>query len=693
MMFHGGGGWWQYVRHDPNQKNPKIDRQLLRRVLSYARPYWGLVTTVLVTILISSVIGLISPLLFRDLIDNVIPNRDFTRLNWVAVALIGLPILSELIGVLNRWASSRAGEGIIYDLRQQMYAHLSRMSIRFFTNTKAGEILSRLNNDVVGAQSAITGTLPGVLTNLVTLITTLAVMLSIEWRLTLLSIVVVPLFMLPTRRVATILRDIRRQSMEYNADMSTIIGETLGINGAMLVKIFGRQRHEITRYENTNAKVRDIGVRQAMIGRWFFMAIGLTAAIGTALIYWVGGRLVLDGAITVGTIVAFASYIFRLYGPISSLSNIQVEIAQSLVSFERVFEYLDLPIEIEDKPNAVELNNVAGRLRFEDVSFSYLSADQDPTPDVSPTPNGHPAPTSLSLNPEGARGTNGHTNPDNHPSSQPSPLRGEGVAPLSLTGRGAGGEGKSPEGGIATISSRRWALHHVTFDTQPGQLIALVGPSGAGKTTITYLLPRLYDPTEGRITLDGVDLRDVTQESLAAQIGMVTQETYLFHDTVRANLLYAKQDATGRDVLVSDAELETAARAANIHDFILKLPNGYDTVVGERGYRFSGGEKQRIAIARVILKNPRILILDEATSHLDSQSEALIQAALEPLFKGRTSLVIAHRLSTILAADKILVFNEGQVVEQGTHDELMAKGGLYTDLYETQFRNPLPTEL
>ena len=678
MSFHGGGGWWQYISHDPSKKRPQIDRQLLRRVLTYARPYWGLVTVVLVTILFSSVIGLISPLLFRDLIDNVIPNRDFTRLNWVAVALIGLPILSELIGVFNRWASSRAGEGIIYDLRQQMYEHLQHMSIRFFTNTKAGEILSRLNNDVVGAQSAITGTLPGVITNLVTLITTLAVMLSIEWRLTLLSIVVVPLFMLPTRRVANILRDIRRQSMEYNSEMSTIINETLGINGAMLVKIFGRKRHEITRYGSTNAKVRDIGVRQAMIGRWFFMAISLTAALGTALIYWVGGRLVLEGALTVGTIVAFASYIFRLYGPISSLSNIQVEIAQSLVSFERVFEYLDLPIEIQDKPNAIELDKVEGRIRFEDVSFSYLTADQEPTPDILPATNGSPhLHASFSPTPAGHRTANGHPTPNDSATQRINDSTSQRVnEPLN----------RRIDESLTPITSRRWALHHVTFDTQPGQLIALVGPSGAGKTTITYLLPRLYDPTEGRITLDGHDLRDVTQESLAAQIGMVTQETYLFHDTVRANLMYAKQDAT-------DAEIETAARAANIHDFITKLPNGYDTVVGERGYRFSGGEKQRIAIARVILKDPRILILDEATSHLDSQSEALIQAALEPLFKGRTSLVIAHRLSTILAADKILVFNEGQVVEQGTHDELMAKGGLYTDLYETQFRNPLPTEL
>lgn len=658
MMFHGSGGWWQFIRHDPDQKKPQIDRQLLRRVLGYARPYWALVTVVLATILISSVLGLISPLLFRDLIDVVIPNRDFARLNWVALALIGLPILSELIGVLGRWASARAGEGIIYDLRQQLYEHLAHMPIRFFTHTKSGEILSRLNNDVVGAQSAITGTLPGIITNLLTLVTTLAVMLSIEWRLTLLSIIVVPLFMLPTRRVARILRDIRRQSMEYNSQMSTIIGETLSINGALLVKIFGRQRHEISRYAQINRKVADIGVRQALIGRWFFMAIGLTAAIGTALIYWVGGRLVLEGAITVGTIVAFASYIFRLYGPISSLSNIQVEVAQSLVSFERVFEYLDLPIEIQDKPGAIELNKVEGHIQFQNVSFSYLAAGQDPAPDTTPTSSDNPhTPTSLPPIPAGTHAANGN------PPLSSSPL------PLFTP---------------AQITTRRWALRHVTFDIQPGQLVALVGPSGAGKTTITYLLPRLYDPTEGRITLDGHDLRDVTQESLAAQIGMVTQETYLFHDSVRANLLYARPDAT-------PADIEAAARAANIHDFITKLPDGYDTLVGERGYRFSGGEKQRIAIARVILKNPRILILDEATSHLDSQSEALIQAALEPLFKGRTSIVIAHRLSTILAADKILVFAEGRIVEQGTHDELLARAGLYKDLYETQFRNPLPS--
>jgi ATP-binding cassette subfamily B protein len=414
--------------------------------------------------------------------------------------------------------------------------------------------------------------------------------------------------------------------MEYNADMSNIITETLGINGALLVKTFGRQRQEVGRFREANRNVRDIGVRRALVGRWFFMGLGIASAIGTALIYWAGGYLVLGGAITVGTIVAFAAYLTRLYGPISSLSNVQVEFATSMVSFERVFEYLDLPVEIQDHPEAVGLDRVAGQVRFDDVSFSYLPDRESP-------------------------GGNG---------------------------RQPGKNGDSPEDAILPITSRQWALRHLSFDIQPGQLVALVGPSGAGKTTITYLLPRLYDPTEGRITLDGHDLRDVAQESLAGQIGMVTQETYLFHDTVRANLLYARPNAT-------QAELEAACQAANIHDFIAGLPDGYDTVVGERGYRLSGGEKQRLAIARVILKDPCLLILDEATSHLDSHSEALIQAALEPLLEGRTSLVIAHRLSTILKAHKILVLDEGRLVEEGTHDELLARGGLYAHLYETQF--------
>jgi len=634
-MMHGSG-WWTFLRHDETKGRAQIDRRLLRRVLQYARPYWGLLSFVLFTITITSLLELVPPLLYRELIDHVIPNRDFSRLNLLALGMVGIPVLSGLIGVAERYFSAKAGEGIIFDLRQQMYDHLQHMSLRFFTHTKSGEIISRFNNDVVGAQSAFTGTLPNIVTNVITLFSTLVVMITIEWRLALLSIIVLPLFLLPARRVAGIFRDIWRRAMEYNADMSSAISETLSINGALLVKTFGRQASEAQRFRETNRKVRDIGVRRALVGRWFFLGLGVSSAIGTALIYWGGGHLVLNEAISVGTIVAFAAYLTRLYGPISSLTNVQVEFATSMVSFERVFEYLDLPIEIKDRSGAVKLKNVDGRVRFENVSFSYLSEKGD----------------LLSLNARDGQ----EDSPNGH---EP---RDEEVS----------------ENGSEAITSRRWALEDLSFEIEPGELVALVGRSGAGKTTVTYLLPRLYDPTEGQITLDGYDLRDVTQESLARQIGMVTQETYLFHDTVRANLLYARPEA-------SQAELEAACRAAHIHDFISDLPDGYDTLVGERGYRLSGGEKQRLAIARVILKDPRVLILDEATSHLDSHNEALIQAALEPLFAGRTSLVIAHRLSTILAADKILVLERGHLIEQGTHAELISKGGLYAQLYETQF--------
>ncbi|MBX3015099.1 MAG: ABC transporter ATP-binding protein [Caldilineaceae bacterium] len=631
--------WRGYLAYDQPQSQPQISRQLLRRIFAYARPHLFAVAIVLITIVATSLLELIPPLLYRDLIDHVLPNRDVARLNWLALGMIGIPLLNGLINIVQRHFSARAGEGIIFDLRQQMYQHLQQMALRFFTDTKAGEIISRFNNDVVGAQNAITGTVPSIVTNTVTLVSTLVVMVSIEWRLAALALIVLPLFILPARRVAGVLRTIRREASEHNATMSTIVNETLTINGALLVKTFGRQAYELGRFGQANAAVRDSGIQRARVGQLFFMGMSIAGTLGTALIYWVGGHLVLSGAISVGTIVAFVAYLFRLYGPISALSNVQVEFATSMVSFERVFDYLDKPLEITDAPNATTLLHPRGHVRFEAVSFTYRAGGAatvaaPETAEMLPPRNG----------------------------------QADDTATTALS---------------VSTAQRQQALAHVSFEIQPGQLVALVGPSGAGKTTITYLLPRLYDPTAGRITLDGHDLRSLALTSLAQAMGMVTQETYLFHDTILANLLYARADAT-------PAEVEAACRAANIHAFIASLPEGYATVVGERGYRLSGGEKQRIAIARVILKDPRILILDEATAHLDSQSEALIQAALEPLFQGRTSLVIAHRLSTILRADKILVLNQGQLVEQGTHAELLAQGGLYAHLYETQFQ-AMPT--
>jgi ATP-binding cassette subfamily B protein len=642
-MFHGGG-WWSYIRYDEKKDRPDVNRDLLIRVLVTARPYWRPASLMLIAILTVSLLGLIPPLLVRALIDKALPQHDLALLNRLALGMVAVPILSGLIDVGQRYLSAQIGEGIIARLRQALYAHMQRMSLRFFTHTKTGELMSRLNNDVIGAQGAVTGTFIDIITNIVTLATTLAIMFSLEWRLTLLSIAIFPLFVLPARRVGRMLRQIVREALDKNAAMNAMMNETLNVSGALLTKLFGRQGDEVGRFAQHSTEVQRIGVRRAVVGRWFFLSLSLASALGTAMVFWAGGRLAISGVFTVGTIVAFTSYLAQLYGPMASLTNARVEFAQSLVSFERVFEVLDLPVEIEDPAHAAVLRQVEGHIRFEDVSFSYLAADEAGAV--------LPGVTTGNL-PEDGRDGSAKSNASAHDRS------------LFAQSRAA---------------DRQWAVRHISFEIKPGQLAALVGPSGAGKTTITYLLPRLYDPTEGCISLDGHDLRQVTMASLTEQLGMVTQETYLFHDTLRTNLLYAKPNAT-------QAEIEAACRAANIHDFIAGLPDGYETIVGERGYRLSGGEKQRIAIARVILKDPRILVLDEATSSLDSQSEALIQAALERVMQGRTSLVIAHRLSTILAADVILVMDQGRLVEQGTHTELLAQGGLYADLYHTQFRS------
>lgn len=665
MGWHSG--WWSYL--SATEEKPKVTWDLMRRVMRYSKPYRLQIVGMLVMITINTGLTLLTPLILRDLIDRTIPARDLNRLILLALALLFIPALGGVINVIQRRLNAFVGEGVIYDLRVALFSRLQHMSLRFFTNTKVGELMSRLNNDVVGAQNAISNTIVSIITNIVQGAAVLLVMLTLEWRLTLISIIILPLFILVARQLGSRLREISRRQMEANARMNAMMNETLNIGGALLVKLFGRTNVEIDRFKNRSSQVRDLGIFRAVTGTTFFVIIGLISAVGTALVYGIGGYLVIRDLFTVGTIVAFGAYLTSLYSALSGLANAPVEFATSMVSFERVFEVIDLPLEIDEKLDAVELKDVEGELVFEDVTFHYAVRQEYLLREVSRPGRMDNVQAVLSDGQDGSGSKNGRGAEDEEGERTALPADLE----AQLAEDGALGASAMPHS-----QAREVALESVSFTASPGQLVALVGPSGAGKTTLTYLIPRLYDPTSGRILIDGHDLRDVKLESLTWQIGMVTQETYLFHDTIRTNLLYAKLDA-------SQAEIEQAARAANIHDFIMDLPDGYDTVVGERGYRLSGGEKQRIALARVILKNPRILVLDEATSHLDSESEALIQDALKRVMAGRTSIVIAHRLSTILAADQILVMDRGKIVERGTHEELLAYGGLYANLYHTQF--------
>jgi ATP-binding cassette subfamily B protein len=623
MTMPGGHGNWATLRsfsRDQEVTRVRLAPGTLRRIAEFARPYRRWLVIFLVLIVFDALLGVANPIIFKAIIDKGITPKKVEVVEWLAALVALIAIIDAGVNLAMRWYSARIGEGLIYDMRSQVFAHIQRQPIAFFTRTQTGALISRLNNDVLGAQQAFTGTLSSVVSNVISVLTVLATMFWLSWQITLISLVLLPVFVFPAKYIARRLSVLTREGYNLNAAMSSTMTERFNVAGALLVKLFGRADEEETQFRTGARRVADIGVQQAMYSRIFFVSLTLVAALATAVVYGLGGKLAIEGAFEVGTVVALTALLNRLYGPLTALSNVQVDVMTALVSFERVFEVLDLEPAINDKPDAVELPSDLGStatIEFEHVDFRY------------------PTPQEVSL------------------------ASLEAVAVLDQT----------PE---------RRVLHDVSFRAEPGQLVALVGPSGAGKTTISQLVPRMYDVQGGHVRVAGRDVRDVTLASLRSAVGVVTQDAHMFHDSIRANLLYARPHAT-------DSQLWSAIEAARIGDLVRELPEGLDTLVGERGYRLSGGEKQRLAIARLLLKEPAIVILDEATAHLDSESEAAIQQALATALTGRTSLVIAHRLSTVREADQILVIDDGRIVERGRHEDLLAAEGLYAELYRTQF--------
>ncbi|HEX2193810.1 MAG TPA: ABC transporter ATP-binding protein [Candidatus Limnocylindria bacterium] len=630
-MMRGRGGHWGGNEPDLTAR-PGSGPRTFRQIVSFFRPYRGRLAVISVLILVTVSIGVVNPILLKLIIDNLLGPRDLGLLYLQAGLMIVLPVVSSGIGVWQSYLSNVVGQRVMDDLRLALYSHLQWMPLRFFTETRTGEIQSRIGNDVNGVQSVVTDTAASLLSNFATVATTVIAMLILDWRLTILSLGMLPIFAYITYRVGKVRREVSGMTQRSLAEVSAITEESLSVSGVLLSKTFGQQRASIERFRRESRRLGDLQIRQQMIGRWFFAMIGTFFSIAPAFVYLLAGSLIIGGDtnVSIGTIVAFTTLQSRLFFPLGQLLNVQVEIQGALALFDRIFEYLEMPHEITDAPDAVELDTATlrGEVRVRDVSFSY-------------------------------------------PRSAASEATQAEAELAEATGR------------AVHLPIRPFRLAEIDFTARPGELVALVGPSGSGKTTTTYLIPRLYDVDAGAVEIDGHDVRKVTQESLGRVIGVVTQETYLFHASVLDNLRYAKPDATMD-------EIEVAARAAAIHDRVLELPDGYDTIVGERGYKLSGGEKQRVAIARVLLKDPRILILDEATSALDTVSERLIQSALTRLMDGRTTIAIAHRLSTILRADQILVFDRGRIVERGRHEQLVAHEGLYARLYAEQFTAEQP---